>query len=384
MDSDLISVRNTRLRRLLRSDLTELESAREQGLHKASVILAGGVIEAVLIDYLDGIGFEGLPKGTEPAKMTLGNLIIACGSEGALSAQTVSMCHVVKEYRNLVHPGRTARYGDSANEDEASLALTLVEHVFANVEARALKRPEWAAEALYDLAVTKESLEWQAHNVPRKVRALATTEAQRLLPEVIPDRLSEPVRPKHCETLEVRVAMVSSLVDHLLPKVSTAAKAELARRLLDKIGELEDQGRNPDLGEFNLWITAIFRPSLLEAMDQSERDELLAYIFEEVEMTRQVQWGVPNLVGIGAYLSPSSAPGLVAALTDRIGVDDSSPSLERTLADEMLLLPGDSVEAAREALDAAVDRNTEWPQVAARLGDLRYEIWPLQDEEIPR
>ena len=37
--------------------------------------------------------------------MQLTDLIIACEEEGALTAETVALCNVLKHYRNLIHPG---------------------------------------------------------------------------------------------------------------------------------------------------------------------------------------------------------------------------------------------------------------------------------------
>ena len=394
MNSDFISIKNARLRQVLRADLEELEGALEHGLHKASLILAGGIVEALLLDYLEGIGYEG-PKGAAPAAMTLNDLIAACEQEGALTPQTVSQCHVLKQYRNIIHPGRAARYGEAADENGAAIAAGLVEQVAEDVEKRALQRPEWAAESVYRRAMPPDDfIDDRPVYLQRMVHALPAPEAERLMLEVIPERFQERLKQpgfvpeEGSSSLEFDSLLINctQLVPLVLAEVSPAAASESARWLLRKMDALEED-EHTDWGDYNVWLYAFFSPRLLDDLGKRECDELFFYIAEDMEegmYCSPAAGRFPNLTGTGAYLSPLSAASLVSALAKLTQWDEeNSDSWQRVLVDEMALLPAESMDAARSAMDETVG-SADSPESAALLSALRYEIWPLRDDEIPR
>src|SRR2546429_1304835 len=86
----------------LESDYQELNSAMQAKAWKAVHVLAGSIIEAILIDYL--IASEYQKKSSfDPLKMTLAEAISACRQEHVLSEKTEHLSHVVRSYRNLIH-----------------------------------------------------------------------------------------------------------------------------------------------------------------------------------------------------------------------------------------------------------------------------------------
>src|SRR5437899_1164203 len=89
-------------RKSLESDYGELQACKTGRAWKSVHVLAGSIIEAVLVDSLVSSGHS----GKDPHRMTLDEAVDACKQAGFLSDTSVKLSTVVREYRNLIHPGR--------------------------------------------------------------------------------------------------------------------------------------------------------------------------------------------------------------------------------------------------------------------------------------
>lgn len=116
-------------RNSLEGDYRELNLCMEAAAWKAACVLAGSIIEAVLVDYLLALGYS----KSDPLKMTFDQVIQACKQEGILSPKTVGLSNAVRLYRNLIHPGRAIRLGEVIDENGARIALPLVEIIVGEV-----------------------------------------------------------------------------------------------------------------------------------------------------------------------------------------------------------------------------------------------------------
>src|SRR5947207_15535878 len=105
----------------LESDYTELNSSMQSKAWKAVHVLAGSIIEAVLIDYLLTSEYQKKPSSAI-LKLSLADAISVCRQEGVISETTEHLSHVIRSYRNLIHPGRSVRLGEKANENGAKIA----------------------------------------------------------------------------------------------------------------------------------------------------------------------------------------------------------------------------------------------------------------------
>lgn len=112
----------------LESDLRELTEAFGSRCWKTVHVLAGSVIEAVLIDYLSSTDYL-KRTGKDPHKLDLSQAISACVSENVLSQKAADLANVIRQYRNLIHPGRVLRLGETVDEDSATVAKALVSMV---------------------------------------------------------------------------------------------------------------------------------------------------------------------------------------------------------------------------------------------------------------
>ena len=114
---DFITGKEFRL--ALEADYKEMHSSIETGSWKCAQVVAGSVVEALLIDYLISFPNPGRPT-KNPLSLDLGEAIAICKSEKILTERTAELCSVVRSYRNLFHPGRVIRLGEPAPERDSA------------------------------------------------------------------------------------------------------------------------------------------------------------------------------------------------------------------------------------------------------------------------
>lgn len=121
------------LRESLERDYGELERAFEAEAWKSVQVLAGSIIEAVLVDFL--VATPNPSRVTkDPLRMDLAELIDICHTEGVLTQRTTDLCSVIRSYRNLIHPGRAIRLGEEVPTDAtARVSVALIDIIVADV-----------------------------------------------------------------------------------------------------------------------------------------------------------------------------------------------------------------------------------------------------------
>jgi hypothetical protein len=102
------------------SDMRELETALESGNLKSAHVLAGSIVEAVLIDHLVTAGLIDLEAGL---RLDLAEAIKRCKDKGIISERTADLSSVVRSYRNLIHPGRMMRLKERLSADTETLRV---------------------------------------------------------------------------------------------------------------------------------------------------------------------------------------------------------------------------------------------------------------------
>ena len=171
----------------LEADYAELQASIKVQAWKAAHVLAGSIVEAILIDYLVAIKYSGK---SEDAVMTMSleGAIAACKQEKYLSSRAADLSAVVRGYRNLIHPGRVVRLGETVDEQGAKVAQALVEMIISEVTSRKRETFGYTAEQI----LTK----LQQDTTVRPVLALLLRETQpreleRLLIGLLPQRYYE-------------------------------------------------------------------------------------------------------------------------------------------------------------------------------------------------
>ncbi len=125
-------VANNDLRRIIERDYEELQRIKAASAPKSGLVLAGSLIEALLLAALKSdpsAPDEINVRGKSLNSWTLGDLIDEAVRVGLISASAQSFGHAVREYRNLVHPGREIKSKYKAEIEEAEIAEKVLEIV---------------------------------------------------------------------------------------------------------------------------------------------------------------------------------------------------------------------------------------------------------------
>lgn len=125
-------------------DYRELESSLAAHAWKAAHVLAGSIVEAVLVDYLVSTNY----RKSDPLEMNLYSAARACKDEKVISESTAELTNVVRHYRNMIHPGRMKRLGETATEETAFIAKSLVDIVLREVKKNKYTRHGYTADQI--------------------------------------------------------------------------------------------------------------------------------------------------------------------------------------------------------------------------------------------
>jgi hypothetical protein len=121
------------LRDSIRIDISQASSGLHNGDWKATTVLAGAAIEALLLwaitrDRSATDSLDTKPKGP-PENWRLAELIDAAISLRVIKDNTASQARLAKDFRNLIHPGRALRKKEVCDRGTALTALAAVELV---------------------------------------------------------------------------------------------------------------------------------------------------------------------------------------------------------------------------------------------------------------
>lgn len=139
---DFIS--DNRLRIILERDYTELNKCYESACYKSVLILSGSLIEAVIVEFL----LNQLPSGYTEKKilnLSLGDLIDLALSVKLIDDRIKSLSTVVKNYRNLIHPGREIRLKEQFDKETANVSISLVRLILKEIKSNYVEIYGYAA-----------------------------------------------------------------------------------------------------------------------------------------------------------------------------------------------------------------------------------------------
>lgn len=149
------------LRESLRLDLTAIETSLTDRSFKAATVLAGSVVEALLLwalqrveDVKRNLAEEKLKReGKLRSKvsledMGLGEYIILAAELVLLESNTVIQARLAQDFRNLIHPGRSVRLGQVCDRATALSAVAAVEHVVRDLTTRSLLKKSLSGDSV--------------------------------------------------------------------------------------------------------------------------------------------------------------------------------------------------------------------------------------------
>jgi len=152
---------------ILKRDFIELKKCQEVKAAKSILILCGSILEAVLADYFS----ENLPVNVTKAgvlQLPLSALLDHAESSMIINKSDKSLATVIKDYRNIIHPGREVRKQENFDIRNAELSIQILELILSKIEYKYKEKydlnaddilfnlnEDWHYRSIYGSVITK-------------------------------------------------------------------------------------------------------------------------------------------------------------------------------------------------------------------------------------
>jgi hypothetical protein len=372
-------ITDDRFRDSLIADYVEFRASLSAEAWKAALVLVGSVVEALLVDHLISTDYK-TRVGTDPLKMHLGELIVACQKETILSEKTASLSSVIQKYRNLIHPGRSVRLGEVASKSAAIVAGELLQMIVDEISARKRAQYGYTAEQI----VKKLERDQSAMSIHKHLLSdVPAFEIERLLLKVIPRRYFE----------------LDTAIDGFGPEPDTEGQSRLAMCFRSAFDMASDEIKKKITASFVAimkkedqhivltYETAFFRASDLQYLPASDaklvKDHLLSRIQAGISLDL-----VAAMEGLPEFLDQEDIAELVDTLL-KVCLSKVAHQLKsrahRYIIELWMGLPGGPEGKDRLVVSRLQDwishfEKTENPESADVVRKLRAEI---EDMSIP-
>lgn len=317
---DFISEKD--FRESLESDYQEMRKSIETGSWKSAQVLAGAVVEALLIDYL--IAAPNPSRVSKnPLSMDLAEAISCCRAEKALSDRTGDLCSVVRSYRNLIHPGRVARLGEPApNRDSASIAMSLVELITEELAGTRRQQVGLTAEQLLSKLERDQGV---LSIFKHLVNEANEQQRQKLLMDLLPK-----ARANHEDNAEDW--NISNRIESAFEITFSVASDPVKRCVAAEFVRIL---REEDGTYVTGYADAFFRASFLTYVPEHQRDMVRSYLLNRLEVSVS-ETTLRLTFGICPFLTPGEAAKwvdpLVKAAIGSSATDEVKTALRNHIA----------------------------------------------------
>jgi hypothetical protein len=334
----------------LERDYREMTGAYESSLWKATHVLAGSIVEAVLIDFLIAAAHVTRDDGL---KMDLAAAIVLAREKKVIDARAADLSTVVRSYRNLIHPGRAIRLQEAVDSNSARVATALVELICDAVVSVRQNKYGYTAEqivAKLERDSTAESI------IPHLLRDAKEVERERLLLRVLPARLMQidAFAPDHLR----RAIQVCFRV--ALGTVPEAVQKRVAQRFVEIVKEESDTV----VAEYG---AAFFAADQFRYLDPDDIGLVKEHLFGRLRRDRDGR-SFSMFRGIGKFLSSTDAYRVADALVRIVALSDD-PQIDNDVYAFFSELTSTTStefdEAARKRLNIVVKRSEAAGQSAS-------------------
>lgn len=285
-------ITSRQFRESLEADYAEMRKCAESQAWKSVQVLAGSIVESLLVDYL--ISTKNLTRpDKDPLKMDLAEVISICRKEKVLSDRTADLCSVVRSYRNLIHPGRMMRLEEQApNQGSATIALALIDMISDDLAKTLRSSVGLTGEQI----LSKLQRDANSPNILKHLLAeVSDHQKERLLLELIPIAYQEASASDipFDETADRIQAAYRIILETVPPEIRTRVASEFVRVLREEDGE-----RVLTYGD------AFFKPADLEYVPKQNQALVRAHILGQVSGAHTLD-SLAKVRGIARYLEVS-------------------------------------------------------------------------------
>lgn len=285
---------NEELRTALENDYHELEKCLKVGAWKAAHVLAGSIIETVLTDYLLEIDYT-TKKATDLKKINFYNLIEICQKEGILSSKSTSLCHLVREYRNLIHPERIIRTKESVSESGAIIAGALVGLIVEEVSTIRQQTYGYTAEQIMRKIETDSLVMSILSSLLKETKEM---ERKRLLLKLIPQKylMLNEIRTQETLSGSMFIPLVKCFDltwEYASSNTKKIVAEEFIRILKEETGEV-----------IKIYETIFFRADFLKYYVPKTSSFVMDHIIMQMKIDR-TSFNLENFFGVFQFLGYS-------------------------------------------------------------------------------
>ena len=308
-------INDERFRNALTCDYGELVRCTEIGAWKAVHVLAGSIVEALLVEFLVVSDYAGR-CGNDPMKMDLAEAIQACRAEGVLSQRASDLASVIRGYRNLIHPGRVVRLQEKIDCKTGAVAKALVDIVIDEVTAGKADKYGFTAVQIVNKLIKDSSA---TALLPHFLKETSEFERVRLLTHVVPEQHFELLNKGDMGT---RAASdLQKCFRQTFITLIDANKAVVAKQFIRILKEADEE-------QVFRYETAFFTGADLNYLSKDEAALVKAHVL--ARMGRSVNPPIELLdvlIGIGRHLDKKEIVRLTDALL-RIVLHSNSDALK--------------------------------------------------------
>ena len=370
---DFITARE--FRRSLEADYAEMRRCVEHEAWKSVHVLAGSIVEALLIDYLACTPKPGrTPK--DPLTCDLAQAVSLCKSEGILSPRSADLCSVVRSYRNLIHPGRVVRLGEEAPDATSSaIAVGLVDVITREIaKVRRATAGLTAEQILAKIRRDEDALTILSHLLTEA----PPYERERLLVDLLPEAYFSIPLVERFDGMEL---------DHLTrERFSTAFRTTLET--------LDDESRRTVAARFvrilreddgarvREYSTAFICPDDIEYVPEQHRGMVKEHILGRVGAQHDLE-SLKLVDGIGSFLVPDDVTKwldpVIRAFVAKRGTEQLRARLREYLFAENVRTSSDVDAAVLKRVDAWIgtferSQSPDAPEKVERLRELKADL----------
>lgn len=365
---DFIEIRE--FRESLERDYAEMQSCAEAHAWKSVQVLAGSIVESLLIDYLASTTHPNRPQ-KDPLRVDFAEAIALSRAERAISERTADLCSVIRSYRNLIHPGRVIRLAEpQPSGKSAQIAVALVDLIVDDiVHARQASLGLTAEQVVSKIMRDENSLVILQH----LVNDASERQRERLLLEVIPNMFLSIRRDEANYELDelqqlARLLKAYRVVFDIVPEaIRRKATAEFIRILREEDGD-----------RVNAWRNAFFRPVDLKYVVSNHTAMVRQHLLNLVPPTHNADT-LKFVDGIAEYLEPSEVhlwldPFIRTLISTGVS-DPVKETVSSHLLNTAVYTSDDSDQQIDKRLDdwiGYLEKNSE--EQAARIRNLKEEI----------
>lgn len=360
-------ITDDRFRQALQRDWEELEAVYAAKAWKAVHVLAGSIIEAAMIDYL-----EAAPLPKPPPDLTgmrFVDLVKLCRSSNIISARNADLSSVVRDYRNLIHPGRLIRTGEQVTKDSATVARSLVELLVDELATGKRNFQGYTAKQLLAKLLDDHT---SLALLPHLLNDMAANERKRLVRTIIPDTYMHMVSPMTDEPPDARSLDALKRCHRM---VLNSADNETKQLAAQKYVSILKSQSSDYLEPYEL---AFFRGSDLQHVKNSEQPLVKTRLLDRLKVAPSVE-RLATLDGLFLQLTEKEAYEFAYQLLNCIANDKptgiSGAASKLLISECAFLIPPveDKVKECIRLWDKHAE-DKQLAQVKRRLADVRASI----------